>query len=83
MLLCRRHHRSVHEDLIDVRLLADGSLTFIHPDGTVLLPVPYPPALVAQLEALPLPPQDLPTWDGTPFNLGYAVEVLYTPPASD
>ena len=37
-LLCRRHHRSVHEGLVDVRLGTDGSLTFLRPDGQVLEP---------------------------------------------
>lgn len=80
VLLCRRHHRSVHEGLVDVRLFADGSLTFVRPDGQVLAPAPYPPLPLIRLEAPPQPADDMPTWDGTPFDVAYSVEVLYTPP---
>jgi hypothetical protein len=77
VLLCRRHHRSVHEGLVDVRLLADGSLTFICPDGRVLRPAPNPPPDFPRYQAPPLPTDDLPTWDGTPFDVVYAIDVLY------
>jgi hypothetical protein len=80
VLLCRRHHRSVHEGLVDVRVFADGSLTFIRPDGQVLDPAPTPPLPLIRLEAPPQPADDMPTWNGTPFDVAYAVEVLYTPP---
>jgi hypothetical protein len=79
VLLCRRHHRSVHEGLVDVRLRADGSLAFICPDGSVLLPAPDSPTPFSRLEPPPLSPEDLPTWDGTPFDVVYAIDVLYTP----
>jgi len=79
LLLCRRHHRSVHEGLVDVRRLADGTLAFLRPDGTMLEPAPYPPSHPMRLESSRLP-DDLPTWDGTPFDLAYSVEMLYTPP---
>ena len=80
VLLCRRHHRSVHEGLVDVRLLADGSLSFISPDGRVLRPAPTPPPDFPRDQAPPRTADDLPTWDGTPFDVAYAVEVLYRPP---
>ena len=80
VLLCRRHHRAVHEGLVDVRLGADGALTFIRPDGLVLQPVPSPPPAFTRLEAPLQPEDDLPTWDGTAFDVAYSVEVLYTPP---
>jgi hypothetical protein len=83
VLLCRRHHRSVHEGLVDVRLVADGSLSFISPDGTVLLPVPDAPAPFRTLEAVLPPPDDMLIWDGTRFDVAYAVLVLYTPPVDD
>jgi hypothetical protein len=70
----------VHEGLVDVRRCAEGTLTFVRPDGTVLLPVPYPPASLASPEPPTLALEDLHTWDGTPFHLAYSVEVLYTPP---
>src|SRR6185503_10701403 len=43
VLLCRRHHRSVHEDGFQVERLPDGELRFRRPDGRVLLEVPQPP----------------------------------------
>jgi len=82
LLLCRRHHRSVHEGLVDVRRLADGTLIFLRTDGRVLKPVPHPPAPFTRREAPPLA-DDLPAWDGTPFDVAYSVEVLYTPPEAD
>jgi hypothetical protein len=81
VLLCRRHHRSVHEGLIDVRVGANGSLAFILPDGQVLEPVPRPPLPLTRLKPLSQPVGPLPTWDGTPFDVVYAVDVLYEPAA--
>src|SRR5688572_6514251 len=46
LVLCRRHHRVVHEGKFTLRWRPDHTRT-------------------------------LPTWEGGPFNLGYAVEVLY------
>lgn len=83
VLLCRRHHRSVHEGFVDVRRHADGSLTFIRPDGLVLEPVPCPPPVFTPLEGAGSMTDDLPTWDATPFDVAYSVEVLYTPPEAD
>jgi hypothetical protein len=31
--LCRFHHRAVHEEGFDVRVLDDGALCFVRPDG--------------------------------------------------
>ncbi len=83
VLLCRRHHRSVHEGLVDVRVGANGSLAFIRPDGQVLEPAPYPSLPFTRLEPLPQPVGNLSTWDGTPFDVVYAVDVLYKPSFSD
>src|SRR5205823_784952 len=44
-LLCRRHHRAVHEEGYQVERQADGSLQFRRPDGRPLPDVP-PPAPV-------------------------------------
>jgi hypothetical protein len=77
VLLCRRHHRSVHEGLIDVRVCANGALAFIRADGLVLQPAPHTALPLAPFEPPPQAPVHLPTWDGTPFNLVYAVDVLY------
>jgi hypothetical protein len=82
VLLCRRHHRSVHEGLVDVRLLPGGSLAFIRADGTVLAPVPDPPLPITRLHVPEQPEDDLPVWDGTPFDLAYAIDVLYSSPSA-
>jgi hypothetical protein len=44
-LLCRRHHRSVHEDGLQVTRLPDGELDFRMSDGRPLLDRPRPPFL--------------------------------------
>jgi hypothetical protein len=36
VLLCRRHHRLVHEGGFDVQTLPDGEIWFIYPDGRTL-----------------------------------------------
>jgi hypothetical protein len=46
-LLCRRHHRAVHEEGYQVERLADGTLQFRRPDGRVLPDVPPPAAVPA------------------------------------
>src|SRR5206468_12774727 len=43
-LLCRRHHRAVHEEGYGVERQADGELRFRRPDGR---PLPHVPPLVA------------------------------------
>jgi len=87
-LLCRRHHRSVHEEGFQVQRLANGELEFRRPDGRVLPEVPRLPAVTAdaadvlceenvsagaELDAYTLRPH----WDGTRLNLGYAIDVMH------
>jgi 5-methylcytosine-specific restriction endonuclease McrA len=87
-LLCRRHHRSVHEDGYAVERHADGELRFRRPDGRLLPHVP-PPA------AVPADPVDAlragndarglsidartsrPGWLGERLDVGYAIDVLH------
>lgn len=40
VLLCRVHHRAVHEGQVDVRVLDDGALRFTDPRGRVLVAAP-------------------------------------------
>jgi hypothetical protein len=40
VLLCRRHHRLVHEGGFDVQTLPDGEIWFIYPDGRTLPAAP-------------------------------------------
>src|SRR6266851_346226 len=44
-LLCRRHHRAVHEEGYQVVRLPDGALQFRRPDGRPLPDVPLPAAV--------------------------------------
>jgi len=87
-LLCRRHHRAVHEEGFHLERQPDGALQFRWPDGRIMHEVPLPPAVptdpVAVLRArheqngLGLHPQTaIPDWRGEPFDLGYATDVLH------
>jgi hypothetical protein len=51
VLLCRRHHRSVHEEGFRVQRRDDGGLEFRWPHGDPLRPVPPPPRLSVDPEA--------------------------------
>ncbi len=85
-LLCRRHHRSVHEDGFQVERLADRELQFRRPDGRVLPEAPALPDVAADAEAR-LRAQNAgvhvdagtlrPSWSGERFDVGYAIDVLH------
>src|SRR5881628_3278 len=47
-LLCRRHHRAVHEEGYRVERAPDGALRFLRPDGRPLPEVPRPPTISAE-----------------------------------
>jgi 5-methylcytosine-specific restriction endonuclease McrA len=87
-LLCRRHHRSVHEDGYTVERQPDGTLEVRRPDGQLLDDVPAPPAVPhdpaeALREAhaaygLRIHPRTaMPNWDGHGLNVGWAIDVLH------
>jgi hypothetical protein len=44
-MLCRRHHRAVHEEGYQMERLSDGALQFRRPDGRLLQDVPPRPAI--------------------------------------
>ena len=84
VLLCRRHHRSVHEDGFHVARLADGELEFRRPNGWVLPDAPAMPGadgertLRAQNAGVEVNARTLtPPWDGTRFSVSYAIDVLH------
>ena len=52
-LLCRRHHRAVHEEGYHVERQADGELRFRRPDGRPLPDIPPPASVPAPLLAQP------------------------------
>jgi hypothetical protein len=87
-LLCRRHHRAVHEEGFDLTRDADGSLRFTTPAGRPIPLVPPPPTLP------PDPTRTLlathrarglaidgrtgcPAWLGERLDLGWAIAVLH------
>jgi len=77
VLLCRRHHRAVHEGGFGVIRGLDGVLTFLRPDGAPLHVAPADPFDLPGLgDAEPLVTGKLPTWDGTRFDLPWAIDVI-------
>jgi HNH endonuclease len=87
-LLCRRHHRAVHEAGYRIERTSDGALRFQRPDGRLLPEVPPPVfvpadpvhALRRQHEALGLrlhARTTCPDWLGERLDVGYAIDVLH------
>jgi hypothetical protein len=87
-LLCRFHHRAVHEEGYRVERRPDGELAFHRPDGRPIPAVPQPAAVpadpVAALRAaheargLRLHARTaLPYWAGERLDLGWALDVLH------
>src|SRR5215813_1217992 len=87
-MLCRRHHRAVHEEGFQVERQPNGELCFRRPDGQPLLEVPPTPAVPAgptetlqaqnggsgvQIDAR----TSMPDWQGERFDVGYAISVLH------
>jgi hypothetical protein len=80
VLLCRRHHTLVHEGVLSVAFDDAGGVEFTRPDGRR---VEVSPALSwHDSHRLPngVTSRSLRTWDGTPFNVGYAIDVLRPQP---
>jgi hypothetical protein len=86
-LLCRRHHRAVHEEGYQVERGPDGTLRFRRPDGQPLPEVPAPPAVPADplrtlraqhaAQGLRLHAQTArPSWTGERLDVGWAIDVL-------
>jgi 5-methylcytosine-specific restriction endonuclease McrA len=87
-MLCRRHHRAVHEEGYKVERQPDGELRFRRPDGRPLPDVPPPPlvpddpvrALRARNEAAGLhlhAQTTCPGWQGERLDVGWAIDVLH------
>ncbi len=87
-LLCRRHHRAVHEEGYQVARGPDGALRFRRPDGRPLPEMPPPAAVPADpIEALracydshglPINARTAcPGWLGERLDLGWAIDVLH------
>jgi 5-methylcytosine-specific restriction endonuclease McrA len=87
-LLCRRHHRAVHEEGYQVEREPDGELRFRRPDGRVMPEVPPSAAVpVDPVQALRVrhDAQGLrlhsrttcPSWLGERLDVGWAIDVLH------
>jgi hypothetical protein len=90
-ILCRRHHRAVHEEGYQVIRGPDGALHFRRPDGRSLPDVPSPPQLAgdpttmiqerSETEGLRITARTgLPMWLGERLDLGWAIDVLHRRP---
>jgi len=87
-LLCRRHHRAVHEEGYQLERRADGALQFRRPDGRPLPEVPPRPTVpadpVAELrarheaEGMRLHARTgCAGWLGERLDVGWAIDVLH------
>ena len=87
-MLCRRHHRAVHEEGYRVERDLGGELRFRRPDGQAIDEVPPTPGvrgdpvneLRARHEAAGLvlgPRTAMPGWRGERFSVVYAIDVLH------
>ena len=90
VLLCRRHHRTVHEEGFSVTVDAAGEVQFVRPDGRALPAAPPAPAwsglplapVTARLEQEEIaigPHTATPAWRGERVDIGWAVGVLWRP----
>jgi hypothetical protein len=88
VLLCRRHHRAVHEEGYQVDREPDGELRFRRPDGRVIpdvpppSPVPDDPAEATRAknaaEGVRVDARTAtPGWCGERLDLGWAIDVLH------
>ena len=87
-LLCRRHHRAVHEEGYEVEREPDDELRFRRPDGREVPEVPAPrPVPADPVEAIRARHAALglaigartgrPTWLGERLDLVWAIDVLH------
>ncbi len=92
VLLCRRHHRAVHEEGFRIVLGAAGTARFVRPDGRPLPEAPPlravtgPPlaGVTARLDRAGFrvgPHTATPAWRGERLDVDWAVSVLWRPTA--
>ena len=87
-LLCRRHHRAVHEEGYQIAREPDGTLQFRRPDGRPLPEAPKSPGIPGDPVAIFRARHDAeslhldahttrPGWLGERLDLGWAIDVLH------
>jgi 5-methylcytosine-specific restriction endonuclease McrA len=87
-LLCRRHHRAVHEEGYTVERAPDGTLCFKRPNGWPLPDVPLPASIpddpvrvlrdANTAHGLSLDARTIASsWLGEPLDVGWAIDVLH------
>ena len=89
VLLCRRHHRAVHEEGYRVTIDAGGDAKFLRPDGHPLPEAPPAPAWTSpalqptndRLAAagIEIDADTAPSWGGERLDLDWAMDVLWRP----
>ncbi|HVT17910.1 MAG TPA: DUF222 domain-containing protein [Thermoanaerobaculia bacterium] len=90
LLLCRSHHRAVHEEGFSVEVAPNGEARFFRPDGRPLPEAPALPvlarepvtALVARLASYGVAVDagaTLPDWWGGPVDYGWEIDWLRSP----
>ena len=88
VVLCRRHHRAVHEEGYQVEREPGGQLCFRRPDGELVPEVPRSSQVPAdpvgvlrasnKAEGLALHMRTAtPLWQGERLDVGYAIDVLH------
>jgi len=82
ILLCRRHHTLAHEGRFSVERTTDGDIVFRRPDGRPLEPSPVLGWNGHKVVPDGVNAKSLRVWDGTPLNVGYAIDVLRPQPAA-
>ncbi|HEV8597293.1 MAG TPA: DUF222 domain-containing protein [Candidatus Dormibacteraeota bacterium] len=87
-LLCRRHHRAVHEEGYQLDRQPDGELRFRRPDGRLLPEAPPPPEVRGDPVTILRARNDadglhlhartaMPGWLGERLDVGWAIDVLH------
>jgi hypothetical protein len=94
VLLCRRHHRAVHEEGFRVEVRPNSRVQFYRPDGRRILEAPALPAvalstcepqrrleqmLAAEWSVAVGADAGLPAWAGERVDYGAVIEHLYRP----
>ena len=87
-LLCRRHHRAVHEEGFRLEREPDGALRFRRPDGRLLPEVP--PVAIAPSDPVKALQErhaaqglhlhartTCPSWLGERLDVGWAIDALH------